>query len=500
MMFIILTLISVGLLVLYVKYKYFTSHRPIPSLPAHFLFGNLLQSGLLRGASLLQVYTSFKKQLGDIYEIRLGFLHEIVVGDIDDVKHIFTHRHIYDQSDWIVEFMSVFIPDSLITLKGAKFKRHASITMPLFRHGKILSNFDLIINCTDELLNNWRSTSSDHIHCDILQQCQNLLLEIFGFIGFDYDFDTLRGTKNNELTLALRNYINTMELGVYLSAFLFSAYLKLSPKCRRAQRTIKRYLYRMMEQELTETPESRAQRKKTSLIASLVASLQTDEQAEERKSEEEKTGLIRREILGEMLMFLVAGFETTSTALAWSIHLLSKHPKVQQKIKAELIKENVHHDSILHRLDSLVYLDCVVKEILRFSPPLDAAIRTLTMDDHLPNSGIQLYKGDLIIIPICILSRDPRYWSIDPELFYPERFLGEDKNHSPYAFLPFGNGHHQCIGQDLARFELKVIVARLMQHVTFIDGGPEVNAGGRVQGLTVTPKYVGVKIKFDSEI
>ncbi|CAF3692166.1 unnamed protein product [Rotaria sp. Silwood1] len=290
MMFIILTLISVGLLVLYVKYKYFTSHRPIPSLPAHFLFGNLLQSGLLRGASLLQVYTSFKKQLGDIYEIRLGFLHEIVVGDIDDVKHIFTHRHIYDQSDWIVEFMSVFIPDSLITLKGAKFKRHASITMPLFRHGKILSNFDLIINCTDELLNNWRSTSSDHIHCDILQQCQNLLLEIFGFIGFDYDFDTLRGTKNNELTLALRNYINTMELGVYLSAFLFSAYLKLSPKCRRAQRTIKRYLYRMMEQELTETPESRAQRKKTSLIASLVASLQTDEQAEERKSEEEKTG------------------------------------------------------------------------------------------------------------------------------------------------------------------------------------------------------------------
>ncbi|CAF1425920.1 unnamed protein product [Rotaria sordida] len=493
-------LVFVSLLVLYIKYKYFTSRRSIPSKPGHFLFGNLLQSGLLRGNSISQLYASFKIQLGDIYGINLGFLHAIVVGDIDDVQHIFSHRHIYDQSDWIVDLLGVLIPDGLITLKGTKFKRHASITMPLFRHGKIVSNFDLIIDCTDELLNNWRSSSSDHIHCDIVQQCQNLLLEIFGFIGFDYDFGTLRGTDNNELAQALKYYIGTLEFGSYLPSFLFGAYLKLSPKCRQTHATIKRHLYRMIEQELTETPESRAQRKKTSLIASLIASLQTDEQAEERKSEEEKKGLTRREILGEMLMFLIAGFETTSTALAWSIHLLSKHSEVQHKIKAELLKENVHHDLILDRLDSLIYLDCVIKEILRFSSPVETVSRTLTVDDRLPNSGIQLYKGDQIFVPVCILSRDSRYWSIDPELFYSERFLSEDKNHNAYAFLPFGSGRRQCIGQDLARFELKVIVARLMQYVTFIDGGPEVNAGGHLPGLTAMPKYVGVKIKFDSEI
>ncbi|CAF1464672.1 unnamed protein product [Rotaria sordida] len=499
-MFVVLTFVFVCLLVLYVKYKYFTSHRSIPSLPGHFLFGNLLQTGLLYGAALPQVYASFKNKLGDIYELKLGFLHGIIVSDIDDVQHIFSHRLIYDQSNWVAEIFNVLVPESLITLKGAKFKRHGSITMPLFRHGKIRSNFDLIINCTDELLNNWRSSSSDHIHCDILQQCQNLLLEIFGFIGFDYDFDTLSGTNYNELAQALKTYVDTMGLGSYLPNFLFNAYLKLSPKCRRARTTIKRHLYQMMEQELNETPESRAQRKKTSLIASLVASLQTDEQAEERKSEEERKGLTRHEILGEMLLFLIAGFETTSTALAWTIHFLSKYSGVQQKIKAELMNENVHHDLTLDRFDSLIYLDCVIKEILRFSPPIDAVARTVTTDDRLPKSGIQLYKGDHILIPMWTLSRDPRYWSIDPELFYPERFLDEDKNHNPYAFLTFGSGHRQCIGQDLARFELKVIVARLMQHVTFIDGGPEVNAGGHVQGLTVMPKYIGVKIKFDSEI
>ncbi|CAF1162723.1 unnamed protein product [Rotaria sp. Silwood1] len=86
------------------------------------------------------------------------------------------------------------------------------------------------------------------------------------------------------------------------------------------------------------------------------------------------------------------------------------------------MEEDVHHDVILNRLDLLVYLDCVVKEILRFSPPLDGGARTLTMNDRLPNSGIQLYTSDQIIIPIWILSKDPRYWSIDPELVYSERF------------------------------------------------------------------------------
>ncbi|CAF1016452.1 unnamed protein product [Rotaria sordida] len=153
-------------------------------------------------------------------------------------------------------------------------------------------------------------------------------------------------------------------------------------------------------------------------------------------------------------------------------------------------------DLSLDRLDSLVYLDCVINEVLRFSPPSIGTLRTLTIDDRLPQSGTQLFKGDQVDIPFHTLARDTRLWSIDPELFYPERFMGEDKNHHPYALIPFGGGHRQCIGQDLARFELKVIAARLMQHVTFGDGGPEVNAGGHLTRLTLMPKHVGVTIEF----
>jgi cytochrome P450 len=208
------------------------------------------------------------------------------------------------------------------------------------------------------------------------------------------------------------------------------------------------------------------------------------------------TGLSRTEVFHEMLLFLVSGSETTGTVLAWFIYFMSKYPRVQAKIKVELC-DKTHNRLTVDQIDSLIYLDCVIREVLRYIPPVVGTTRTLTMDDRLPAGDVQLYKGDEVFIPLHVLTRDKRYWKIDPDLFYPERFQGEDKDHHPYASIPFGGGHRQCIGQDLARFELKTIIVRLMQHVTFGDGGAEVNAGGHIQKLTVIPKHLGVNITFD---
>jgi len=208
------------------------------------------------------------------------------------------------------------------------------------------------------------------------------------------------------------------------------------------------------------------------------------------------SGLSRTEVFHEMLLFLVSGSETTGTALAWFIYFMSKYPRVQTKIKAEL-GDDKHNRMTIEQVESLIYLDCVLREVLRYIPIVVGTTRTLTMDDRLPGSGVRLHKGDEVFIPFYNLSRDKRYWKIDPELFYPERFQGEDKDHHLYASIPFGGGHRQCIGQDLARFELKTIIVRLMQDVTFGDGGDQVNAGGYVQKLTIIPKHIGVTIKFD---
>ena len=210
-------------------------------------------------------------------------------------------------------------------------------------------------------------------------------------------------------------------------------------------------------------------------------------------------GLSRLEVKNEMLSFLSAGYGTTSTAVAWFIHLVSKNPHTQQKMKEELAQYNDQCLSI-GQLESLTYLDCVLREVFRYASPVLGTVRTLTADDQLPDSEYPLHKGDSVFISFVSLSRDKRYWSdrYDLNEFHPERFSDDpEQKNNLAAFIPFGGGHRQCMGQDLARFELKIICARLMQFVTFGDGGPVLNAGGFDVTDTNKPKKIGVKVSFD---
>ncbi|CAF3536902.1 unnamed protein product [Rotaria sp. Silwood1] len=450
------------------------------------------------------VFLQFKAKFGDIYQFWLGPTRIIVVSRLEDVQHIFAHRHVYDQGDIFAEKFGLVNPNGIIALKGAKYKRHASIVGPLFRGNKISIHLDTTIDCTDKLLNRWRTYNNDptHIHLNMIEQCQQLLLAIFGYIAFDYDLQTLDDENNNspnELCRALHTFHSTAVDLIRLPTVIGRIYLLLNREYRRSRAIIDQYLQRMIDQELAENPTTRAERKRTCLIASLVTSLQQDEMFEATKSEEDRKGLSRTEVMNEMCSFLTAGYSTTSTALAWFIHFMSKYPLVQSKLKRELAEYHLQRLSI-EQLDSLGYLDCVLREVLRFAPPIIGTLRTLQVDDRLPSSGFQLNKGDHVFISLYNMARDPRYWSgpIDPDQFYPERFQDEDNTiRNKAAWMVFGGGHRQCMGQDLARLELKAICARLMQHVTFGDGGPDVNAGGYKYSDTLLPKRIGVTITFD---
>ncbi|CAF1132871.1 unnamed protein product, partial [Didymodactylos carnosus] len=201
------------------------------------------------------------------------------------------------------------------------------------------------------------------------------------------------------------------------------------------------------------------------------------------------------ELLDEILLSIVAGFETTSTVLAWFIFHMSKYPAIQEKIKEELKLHNVTKKTSLTNelLDKLEYIDCVLKEVLRFSPIMDGTLRTLVEDDQI--DGVQLRKGDSVYIGLNNIHRDKRLWKLDPDQFLPERFLDTDDKNQP--IWTFGGGHRACAGQDLARFELKVICTRLMQSLTFLDSGDEQNSGGFLQRITCLPKRLAVYCKFD---
>ncbi|CAF3835859.1 unnamed protein product [Rotaria sordida] len=490
----------------YLKSVYFTLRGPIPGISPQLLFGNVLQTGILalKPASLPDVLIQLRDKFGDVYQFWFGSMHLIMINCLEDAQYIFSRRHIYDQGDIFTENLKLLNPNGVICLKGAKFKRHASVISSLFRRGKILIHLDTIIDCTDKLLDRWRMhyNNPTKIHLNMIEQSQQLLLAIFGFIAFNYDLETLDDNSENsqnELTQAFYSLLNTMQTLMQLPTFLGRIYLSLNFKAQRARTIIDRYLEKMIEQELNTTREMRMERKRTSFIASLVTSLQEDEKLEATKPEEEKKGLSRIEVMNEMLSFLAAGYGTTSTALSWFIYFMSKNPQIQKKIKQELSEYHGQRLSI-QQVESLTYLDCVLREVFRLAGPVTGTVRTLTADDQLPKSGAQLKKGDSVMITFYTLARDKRYWAnlYDLNEFHPERYLDDPENKNNLsALIPFGGGHRQCMGQDLARFELKIICARLMQFVTFGDGGPELNAGGYDVTDTIKPKKLAVTITFD---
>ena len=279
---------------LYAKRRYFTLRSTLPGENPHVGFGNLIQTGILfRGVSICEALMNCQRRWGDIFQFWLGPSRFIIVGNIDDIQHIFAHRNIYDQGDVFVEKISVLFPGGLGCIKGNQFRRHISITSVMFRRMNIISNLDFITRCTDQLIEHWRYQKEDMIHTDILDQSKNLLLDIFGFIAFDYDLEMLKKNKtkiNNELTCALQDLLSIYPIVIYSPRTVSSIYLKCSRRYHRARTIIRKYFKRMIDQELLETSESRAQRKRTSLIASLVASLQPDEQYSTVKYDEDRKG------------------------------------------------------------------------------------------------------------------------------------------------------------------------------------------------------------------
>ncbi|CAH0732024.1 unnamed protein product, partial [Brenthis ino] len=167
------------------------------------------------------------------------------------------------------------------------------------------------------------------------------------------------------------------------------------------------------------------------------------------------------ELLEESLMMLMASTDTSTIAICFTLILLSQYRDVQEKIYKEI--HSVVGDSgriTLNDINKLEYLDAVIKESLRLYPPVPVIIRYSDKDFELP-SGLQVCKGDHLVIHIWGIHRNPQYWGKDAEEFQPERFLNVTPQQL-YAFIPFSYGTRNCAGVRHAMIFLKTTLANII--------------------------------------
>jgi cytochrome P450 len=153
-----------------------------------------------------------------------------------------------------------------------------------------------------------------------------------------------------------------------------------------------------------------------------------------------------REIRDQLMTLLLAGHETTATALAWTLDLLTRHPDVLARLRVEL---DAGDDA---------YLRAVIAESLRLRPVIPLAGRRLTSDLHA--NGMVLPAGTDVTPAIWLTHTRPEAYP-EPYAFRPERFLGNAP--ATYAWIPFGGGVRRCLGAAFAEMEMRVVLTGILR-------------------------------------
>ncbi len=166
------------------------------------------------------------------------------------------------------------------------------------------------------------------------------------------------------------------------------------------------------------------------------------------------------ELRDEVVTLIVAGHETTATAMAWSLIRVHDSPLVAERLRAEL--DALGADPGPDAIVACPYLHAVVLETLRMSPVIPSVSRSLA--EPMVFGGFAFDAG-VRISPCIYLTHHREDLYPEPDVFRPERFL--ERRFSPWEFLPFGGGARRCIGMGLALYEMKLVLATLMREFDF---------------------------------
>lgn len=206
---------------------------------------------------------------------------------------------------------------------------------------------------------------------------------------------------------------------------------------------------------------------------------------------EDGEALDEKELRDELMTLLMAGHETTATAIAWAMYWTHKQPQVKEKLLAEI--EGLGTEASPTEIAALPYLTAVCKETLRRSPVAMFTFPRVAKKEV--NIMGRVFPAETTFLGCIFLTHQREDLYPDHTAFRPERFL--ERKYSPYEFIAFGNGSRRCIGEALAQYEMKLALATLLTNYQFslASDRPELP---RRRGVTLAPAK-GVPMIFEGK-
>ncbi|KAF7474845.1 Hypothetical predicted protein [Marmota monax] len=165
-------------------------------------------------------------------------------------------------------------------------------------------------------------------------------------------------------------------------------------------------------------------------------------------------GLSDLEIAAQSIIFILAGYDTTSSTLSFIMYVLATHPDVQKKLQQEIDETLPNKAPVTYDvLFEMKYLDMVVNETLRLYPIVERIVRVCKKDVEL--NGVLIPKGTIVAIPTYSLHQNSTFSKKNKDSI------------NPYIYMPFGNGPRNCIGMRFALMNMKLALIRLLQNFSF---------------------------------
>lgn len=386
----------------------------------------------------LERLSAWWHQHGDALRFRVGpkTLHLLSHPDLaEDILVTQSDRFVKVYDPRRPEGLALVVGNGLVTASGDVWKRHRRLIQPIFHRARIATMADQMTQIGEQRMTAWPAEAGQPI--DIADEMRQLTLEVISQTMFSssmaHHIDGIRHALHVSVKYAFDSFSHPLFLPLWVPT-------ARNREFRAAMRFMDELMYGLL-----------AQRRQSGTtqddLLNVLLHARDDETGE---------GLTDQELRDETLTIFIAGHETTATALSWAWYLLAKHPEAKARFHEEV-------DRVLHGrtprfedLDHLPYTRAVFDESLRLYPSAPVIQRKAVT--HTTVGGVSLPVGAIVLVSIYNLHRHSQFWP-NPDQFLPERWLGGERTHARYAYLPFGAGPRACVGIHFAAVEGPLLLA-----------------------------------------
>ena len=384
---------------------------------------------LLRPISFME---SCRRRFGDAFSVNfLGFQTPMVMlSDPAAIQALYTNPKHALPPGRSIALLPIMGPRSVLLLEGADHLARRKVMLPPFHGERMQAYEETVREIAVREIESWPPGAEISLH----PRMQAITLEVILRAVFGVT-DEARRERLRELLPQLLD--TTSSVSLQFRVLLSRRFEKLDPLgfLRGLSAQIDELLFAEIRERRAD-PELDKRKDILSLLA--------------QTKFEDGGGMSDRELRDQLVTLLLAGHETTATALAWTADLLTRNPQVMQRLTAEVDAENGD-----------AYLRATISESLRLRPVVPLAGRRLTSE--LQVNGWTLPAGT-DVTPAIWLTHTRADLYPEPFAFRPERFL--DERPTTYGWVPFGGGVRRCLGAAFAEFEMRVVLTEMLRRRT----------------------------------